>query len=141
LASAWTLPSIPLVLGANVITVTATAGSTAVAKSITVVRQAAPTGPSDGMPDTTAPTLTVTFPASPTMSTAATSVVLKGTASDNVGVSAVSWSTNFGTAGTATGTNSWSATVTVLIGNTTITVRATDFSGNVSWRTVVVMRH
>ncbi len=38
------------------------------------------------------------------------------------------------------GTNVWSVQIPVLVGNTTVTVRASDAAGNVSWRSVVIMR-
>ncbi len=52
--------------------------------------------------------------------------MFSGTASDNVGVTAVTWSTNTGGSGTAAGTTQWTATVTLLVGSNTVTIRATD---------------
>lgn len=139
-ASAWTASNIPLAVGSNVVTITATSGTSRVARSVTVTRQAAPTSSAGGGADITPPTLGILYPSATTFSTTASSVTIRGTASDNVAVSSVSWATNFGTSGVATGTTSWLATVPLLIGNNTVTVRATDPSGNVSWRSVVVMR-
>jgi len=142
--ASWTIANIPLATGSNVITVIATSGTSQVAKSVTVTRQSAVTAPAGGgnagSPDTTPPTLTILSPSAGTYSTSASSVVITGTASDNVAVSQVSWGTNFGTSGIAAGTTNWSATVPLIVGNTTVTIRATDPSGNVSWRSVTIMR-
>ena len=75
------------------------------------------------------------------MSTTAASVTIGGTASDNVGVALVSWATNFGQAGVASGTAVWSAAIPLIVGNNSVTVRATDAAGNVGWRSVVIARH
>ncbi len=130
--SAWSITNIPLAVGPNAITVTATAGSAQVSKTITVTRLASA--------DITPPALTITSPSTATMSTMAASVILKGTANDNVGVKQITWSTNFGASGMASGTTAWSATVPLLIGNNTVTIRASDAAGNTSWRSVVVSR-
>jgi hypothetical protein len=55
-----------------------------------------------------------------------------------VGVARITWSTGFGMSGTASGTTSWSASVPLLTGSNTITLRAYDAAGNSSWRTIVV---
>ncbi len=136
--SAWTISGAPLAAGANTITVTAAAGSNRVSQSITVTRQ---TAPATGTPDTTPPTLTITSPSSTMISTAAAALVFSGTASDNVGVTAVTWATNTGSSGTASGTTSWSASIPLLVGSNTITIRAQDAAGNISWRTAVAVRH
>ena len=141
-ASAWSVSNVPLAIGANVITITASAGGSQISKSLTVTRQSAiAPGSGGGGADTTAPTLTITSPSTATMSTSAASVTIAGTASDNVGVTLVSWATNFGTSGVASGTTAWSAAIPLLVGNNTVTVRATDAAGNVGWRSVVITRH
>ncbi len=109
---------------------------------MTITRQSVTTtGSGGGSPDTTAPALTITTPSTGTMSTTAASVTIAGTASDNVGVTLVSWATNFGTAGVATGTTAWSAAIPLLVGNNSVTVRAVDAAGNAGWRSVVITRH
>jgi hypothetical protein len=132
-SSAWTISNVPLAIGVNTITVTATAGTSSVSRSITVTRQTSN--------DTTPPALTITSPASATISTSAASLVFDGTAADNVGVTLVTWSTNTGSSGTANGTTSWTAEVPLLIGSNVVTIRASDAAANVSWRTAVVARH
>jgi len=74
------------------------------------------------------------------MSTTVSLITIAGNASDNVGVTLVSWATNFGTAGVATGTNAWSAAIPLLVGNNSVTVRAVDAAGNAGWRSVVISR-
>jgi len=131
-------------VGANTITVTASAGGSQVSKSVTVTRQSVSTtgpGTGGGGPDTTAPSLTITSPSSGTLSTTAASVTIAGIASDNVGVALVSWATNFGQAGVAAGTTAWSAAIPLIVGNNSVTVRATDAAGNIGWRSVVIARH
>ncbi len=60
-------------------------------------------------PDTTAPAVTITTPTSnATHSATTTPLALGGTASDNVGVTQVTWVNDRGGSGTATGTTSWS---------------------------------
>jgi len=162
-ASAWTIAGIPLTLGSNTITITATSGSAHVARSYSVTRQASsPSNPSGSNPpgsnppgsnppgsnpsgsnpgDTTPPSITVTSPSSLMLSTSLASVPITGTASDNVGVTLVYWSTSTGASGTAIGTTSWSFTAPVLVGSNTVTISARDAAGNVAWRTVVVSRH
>jgi hypothetical protein len=137
-ASAWTIANIPLAVGANNINITASTAGSQLSKTLTVTRAAAGSG--GGAADTTAPSLTITLPSSGTMSTTASFVTIAGTASDNVGVTLVSWATNFGSAGAASGTTAWSAAIPLLIGNNSVTVRAYDAAGNFGWRSVVISR-
>ena len=102
LASAWTIAGLPLVIGANTFTITASTAASHVSQSLTITRQSVPaSGSGSGTPDTTAPALTITTPSTGTMSTTSASVTIAGIASDNVGVTLVSWATNFGTSGVA----------------------------------------
>jgi hypothetical protein len=146
LASAWSIVNVPLVTGANTITITASTAASRIAKAVTITRQSVTTtgsggGSGGGSSDTTAPALTITTPSTGTMSTTAASVIISGTASDNVRVTLVSWATNFGTAGVAAGTTAWSAVIPLLVGNNSVTVRAVDAAGNAGWRSVVITRH
>jgi Matrixin/Glucodextranase, domain B len=141
-ASAWSIVNIPLVTGANTVTITASTSASRLSRSVTITRQPVSTSrPGGGGADTTAPALTITTPSTGTMSTTAASVIIAGTASDNVAVTLVSWATNFGTAGVATGTPKWSASIPLLVGNNSVTIRATDAAGNVGWRSIVIARH
>jgi hypothetical protein len=142
--AAWSIANVALAVGANTITVTASAGGSQMSKAVSATRQSVsttPTSPGSGSTDTTAPSLTITSPSSGTMSTTAASVTIAGIASDNVGVALVSWATNFGQAGVASGTTAWSAAIPLIVGNNSVTVRAADAAGNVGWRSVVITRH
>lgn len=140
-SGAWTIAAIPLVAGTNTITVTATdSGASHVSQTVSITRQnPAPTTPTSG--DTTPPSLTIVSPASASISTSASSVAFSGTASDNVAVASVTWSNNFGQSGTAAGTSQWSVSVPLLTGFNTITIHATDTSGNTTSRSVMVTRN
>lgn len=100
----------------------------------------APTTPTTGSKSTTPPTLTITSPSSSSVSTAAASLTFSGAASDSVGVASITWKTNTGNSGTATGTTNWTASIPLLVGSNTVTITATDTNGNTSWRSVVVSR-
>jgi hypothetical protein len=91
--------------------------------------------------DTVAPTITVTSPGLSTVFTSAASIVVHGTARDNVAVTEVKWTSNLGPSGKATGTAVWDTTaIPLIIGTTTITVRAFDAAGNSGWRSLTVTR-
>ena len=101
-----------------------------------------PTNPTPGAKDTTPPTLRISSPSSTSVSTSAKAIKFKGTASDNAAVASVVWGTSAGATGTASGTANWStAPIPLYVGTNTITIQATDSSGNASWRTVMVTRH
>lgn len=125
-ATAWSVPSIGLQVGTNVITITArdAAGNTG-ADALTVTYNAPAS-------DTTAPAVTITGPTAGTTYTATSSpLTLSGTSSDNVGVTQVSWVTDRGAAGNASGTTTWTASgITLQSGTNTVTVTARDAAGN-----------
>lgn len=141
-AGNWSIASIPLALGANTITVTAKDSTTQVSLPVSITRtQTPPTPPTTGPRDTTSPTLSIASPGSATVSTSLAAIGFAGSASDNVGVTSVTWSTNTGRSGTATGTTQWLTTaIPLLIGSNTVTIKASDAAGNVAWRSVVVTR-
>ncbi|OGP73782.1 MAG: hypothetical protein A2V86_01400 [Deltaproteobacteria bacterium RBG_16_49_23] len=92
--------------------------------------------------DTTSPTVTITSPTSnPTYSTTQPAISISGTATDNVGITKVTWSNDRGGSGTCTGTSSWSATgISLFVGENIITVTARDREpdGNVGIDTLTV---
>jgi hypothetical protein len=90
-------------------------------------------------PDTTAPVVAIVEPTSAaTYATSAASLALVGTASDNVGVTQVTWASSAG-AGTATGTTSWSvASIVLQPGSNVLTVTARDAAGNTAARSLTV---
>jgi hypothetical protein len=97
-----------------------------------------PTAPAPA--DRTPPSLRIVSPGSSVVASYSPSLVVSGTAADDMGVAVVRWSTSTGGAGTASGTNTWSANVPLLIGNNTITIRAYDAAANSSWRAITVVR-
>src|SRR2546428_850302 len=79
--------------------------------------------------DSTSPTIAIGSPSANSVLTR-TSVTVTGTASDDVAVDRVELSTDGTTWTRATGTTSWSGTVTLQAGANVIYARATDTSGN-----------
>jgi hypothetical protein len=100
----------------------------------------APSNPPSGA-DTTPPALRIVSPGSTIVSTSSPAISLSGTASDNVGVTAVKWSTSTGASGDASGAASWSVQAPLLVGTNVVTVRAYDAAGNSTWRSITVVRH
>ena len=130
--TSWTVPSVALKAGANVITVTArdAAGNSSV-DSITVT-----------LSDAAAPVVTITSPSSSAFTTTSASIALAGTANDAFGVAQVTWSNSKGGGGTAAGTTSWSvAAVPLAVGVNVITVTAKDASGQAGSAVVTVTRN
>ena len=105
---------------------------------------ATPTAPAAPAPPPSAdqipPSIAITSPASTIVSTSAAAMTVSGRAADNVAVAAVRWTTSNGDAGVASGTTVWSAGIPLLVGTNLVTVRAYDAAGNVSWRSVTVVR-
>ena len=139
-STGWTISSVPLNAGDNIITITARdAQQSRVTRSFTITRnQPSPTPGTD----TTPPSLTILSPATTNVSTSANSLVVTGTAQDNVGVAWIKWSSSNGDSGMASGTTNWAtAAIPLYIGATTITIRASDAAGNTSWRSLTVTRN
>jgi hypothetical protein len=142
--TSWSTPAISLIQGSNTLTVTASdsAGNKASATS-TVTYSAPKTVSVVQTADTTKPVVTIKTPtANVSYSTRSSSVKLTGTATDNVGITRVTWAnTANGTSGTATGTASWSvAKITLKIGTNVIIITASDAAGNSSTDTLSVTR-
>ena len=91
-------------------------------------------------PDTTPPTVTITSPTtSPTYSTTNVTIGLAGSATDNVGVTQVTWTNSRGGSGIASGTTSWSVgSVSLQSGLNLLTVKAFDAAGNAGTNTLTV---
>ncbi len=88
-------------------------------------------------PDTTAPTITITFPANgQTFKTP--SITVSGTASDNIGLSKVEVKVGTGGWQSVSGTTTWNAIVTLSEGSNTIYAQATDTSGNTQQTSITV---
>ena len=82
--------------------------------------------------DTMVPSVTITSPTtSPTFTASGSTLTLGGTASDNVGVTQVTWTNSQGGSGIATGTTAWTTgSIALLPGSNTLTVSARDAAGN-----------
>jgi hypothetical protein len=122
--------SIPLSGGSNTITVTASDASGNEASASITIGFSPPF-------DALLPSLTITGPTSTT--TLSTPVTVGGIASDNVGVSVVTW-TNAATGGdgVAGGTTLWSASIPLAAGDNLITMTAADPSSNVASDTIII---
>ncbi|HXJ74839.1 MAG TPA: Ig-like domain-containing protein, partial [Candidatus Dormibacteraeota bacterium] len=77
------------------------------------------------------PTVTFTAPAANARVTG-TNTLVTGTAGDSSGIAAVHYSLNGGPFLAATGTNNWTATLTLPAGTNVLRARSTDLFGNVS---------
>ena len=91
-------------------------------------------------PDTTPPVVSITTPTTTaTHSTTSGSLTLGGTASDNVGVTQVTWVNAQGGSGTASGTTNWSVSGLALQpGANVLSVTARDAAGNPRTATLTV---
>ena len=93
----------------------------------------------DGV-DVTAPAITITSPAGGS-STSAPTAVLAGVASDASGIASVSWSTDAGARGMATGTTSWTTgAVPLHVGDNVVTVTVADTAGNMFGASLTITR-
>src|SRR3989344_5849555 len=91
-----------------------------------------PGGSSDSSGDTTRPSITITTPVNASSySTSSATLTLRGSASDDIGVTQVAWVNSRGGSGTASGTTSWSVSnITLQNGTNTLAVTARDAAGN-----------
>ncbi len=84
-----------------------------------------------GIADTTDPSVTITIPtAGAAFSSTVSTIDIAGSASDNVGVTQVSWTNDRGGSGSAAGIANWSARVVLQSGLNNIVVTAQDAAGN-----------
>jgi hypothetical protein len=122
----------PAVVGADYMTATVSDGSLTASRTFLWTFVAATA-------DTTAPTVTITGPTSAaTHATTSLTITLAGAASDNAGVTQVSWVNDRGGSGTATGTTNWSAGVALQAGSNVLTVTARDAANNTATDVVTV---
>ncbi len=132
----WDSGPVALQPGVNSIIVTVTATDGAVGTVGVRVSYAPAAGN-----DTTAPTLSITSPIATTSTTINETMIVRGTASDNKGVTSVTWFSSSGASGSASGTTSWTTPpIGLIYGDNSIIVRAFDAAGNMSWRVVNVRR-
>ena len=92
--------------------------------------------------DITPPTIAITSPTTgPAYTNSTATINLSGTASDNVGVTLVTWQNYSGGLGVATGTNSWNITgIPLQTGENDIIVTAWDAAGNSTPTTLTVTK-
>jgi len=127
----WTISRLPLSMGTTVLTVTAhNSVGDLTSEVLTIVRQPAAA--------TAATNLRIEVPTTgPAWTTAARTVALRGVASDNV--FRVTWTADWGGAGTASGTRQWTIpTIGLQPGANRITVRAYDRTGGSTERVITV---
>src|SRR6185295_17732979 len=128
----WSVTGIALQTGDNILTVTARdAAGNQTTTSLTVTYT---------IPDNTPPTVGISAPTgAATYTTNASPLTLGGSASDNVGVTQITWTNDRGGSGTATGTTSWSVSGIVLQPNANVvTVTARDAANNTGTATLTV---
>ncbi|HEY7187871.1 MAG TPA: putative Ig domain-containing protein [Vicinamibacterales bacterium] len=132
--TSWSVGSIPLQNGTNVITVVARDAAGNTGNDVLSVAYTATAA------DTTVPTVSFATPTSGTSYTSPNaSMSMSGTSADNVGVTQVTWTNSLGGSGTATGTTSWSVgSVALQSGTNVITVKARDAAGNVGSKVLSV---
>jgi GH25 family lysozyme M1 (1,4-beta-N-acetylmuramidase) len=124
--------TVTLSTGSNTITIVAKDSlGNSTSQSVTVIYNP---------PDTINPSISITSPVSgSTYSTSSSSVSIAGSASDNVGVTQVTWSNDRGGSGIASGTTSWSVSgISLQSGQNVITVTARDAAGNTGIATLTV---
>lgn len=134
--ASWAATAVPVAVGSTTVTVTATdALHRTASKTVTFTRAVA------AAQDTVPPVLNLTSPSSVTIQTTAAAIAVAGNATDNVGVTRVTWQASGSSSGTATGTTAWSVpAIPLLIGTNTVIIRAYDAAGNSSWRSLSVVR-
>ncbi len=140
-ASAWSfgisMPAVSTTLNLRAMAIgtswSSLGGNTTYSASMSVTRQ-------NGVSDTVAPAITITGPTSATSATSSSATyAISGSASDNVGVTGITWSNNRGGSGTAAGYGSWSVTgISLQGGANVITVTATDAAGNTASDAITV---
>src|SRR5439155_22253518 len=129
----WSAKDIALQPGINRVTVNVWDNSgNSSAASIEITYNAA---------DAISPTLSITSPGSAgSYSTTADIINVSGWASDNVGVTQVSWSNDRGGNGVASGTSTWSSRIALKSGLNDITITGRDAAGNVTSAMLTVIR-
>ena len=128
----WTIPSIALSAGINVINVTAHDS-----EGIWIPASSKQT---DIVYDITPPTVAITTPASNPYYTNSAFVSMSGTSSDNFVVATVTWKNmRTGSSGTCTGTTGWSQSVPVNTSGNLIYINATDLAGNIASTSMTVI--
>jgi len=120
----WSIGSIALVSGTNVITVTARDAAGNIGTDVLSVTYT--------VPDTTVPSISIAAPTSASSyTTTSAAIAVSGSSADNVGITQVTWTNDRGGSGTASGATSWSiGSIALQGGANVITVTARDAAGN-----------
>jgi hypothetical protein len=134
---AWTIPTVRLVPGLNVVTVLVTDGTNrTVGRSLHVQVAMTTADPA------AAPRLSLVAPSTYSFLWPTETLTLRGTTASSVGVSRVSWRVSNGTSGTATGTTIWMMNpIRLTSGFNTITLTARDTQGRETEQVVTVFRY
>ncbi len=136
-SNAWTTTNIPLVTGANTLTLLAYDSADQVSTHTAVVTLQ----PVASAAATSPVTLSITSPVSAVVTVTASTLSVSGKASGGAGVTEVTWQTSNGATGTACGTGTWVATgIPLPEGNTTVILRAYDSRGASAWVALVAVR-
>ncbi len=130
----WSVEGVSLESGSNLINIIATSGPYAIGDpdGATTFSQAVTIDFSVPAGDATPPLLTVNAPTHSDFSlrTELSELTFSGTASDAGGLAAVTWSTDRGQSGSATGLADWSADIPLEMGFNLTTISVTDTAGN-----------
>jgi hypothetical protein len=139
--ASWSIAGIGLSAGQNTITVTAKDAAGNQGTAIITVTYTPPSSTSSSSTDTQPPQVRIISPTTAGSYTSSrSSIHIKGTASDNVGVTQVTWSSSNGRSGTAYGSTNWSVRrIALSSGENTITVTAKDAAGNQSTAVITVI--
>ena len=134
---AWTIPTVRLVPGLNIVTVLVSDDSRrTIGRSLQI--EVATTTADPAAP----PRLSLVAPTTYSFLWPSATLSLRGTAASSVGVSRVSWRVSNGTSGTATGTTTWMMNpIRLATGFNTITLTARDTQGRETEQIVTVFRY
>ncbi len=136
-SASWATGVIPLVSGANNISVTTFDSGGQAATQTAVIVFSAPTSPSVS----STVSVLITSPSVSVVTVNASSATMSGKASASNGIAKVTWQTAAGATGTASGTGTWVASgIPLLHGTNAVIIRAWDPKGNSAWSSVMVVR-
>jgi len=131
----WTACDIPLISGANVITITAFDATDHVSTQNVTITMQASSAPATPI------AVSITSPVSAVISVNAPTISVSGNASGGAGITEVTWQTSNGATGVASGVNPWLATAIPLpVGSTTIVIHVYDAKGATAWVALVAVR-
>ncbi|HVY94926.1 MAG TPA: matrixin family metalloprotease [Bryobacteraceae bacterium] len=135
-SGSWTSADIPLVTGANTITVLAYDAADQVTTKTAIV-----TLQPSNVTATTPVTISIASPVSPVVTVKSSTITVSGKASGGAGITSITWQTSNGATGAACGTDTWVASgIPVPQGNTTVMIKAHDANGASAWVAVVAVR-